>query len=159
EVVFNGIDPDLLGATPDRGAVRSRLGIPAHAPLLAFVGKPKSHKGLHTLQRIYQRVVEALPQTHLILMGTGLTEGWAREGFQAHPQVHGLGPRRDIYDLLGAADCLLLTSFTEGFPNAVLEAMVLRVPPVATKVGECPYMIDHGEDGYLFDVDDDAEGA
>src|SRR5262249_30727509 len=56
-------------------------------------------------------------------------------------------------------DTLLLTSKSEGFPNAVLEAMVLGVPPVTTRVGECPLLIEHGATGFLFDADDQAEGT
>ena len=37
--------------------------------------------------------------------------------------------------------------------------MLLGVPPVATKVGECPFLIEDGEDGFLYDYDDEAEGA
>jgi glycosyltransferase involved in cell wall biosynthesis len=158
-VVPNGLDPRLLSAAPDRAAVRVRLGVPLQAPLLAFVGKNVRHKGIPLLFRIFRRLLEARSDAHLIMMGEGLTEDWVQSSFGGHSSVHGLGPRNDVYDLLGAADCLALTSTSEGFPNAVLEAMVLGVPPVTTSVGECPILIDHGVNGFLFDGEDDAEAA
>lgn len=158
-VVYNGLDPGLIAAAPDRTAVRAQLRIPESAPVIAFVGKTTRQKGVELLARIFSRVLEQCPQAHLLLMGTGLTREWALDTFPSMPMVHALGPRTDIYDLVGTADCLLLTSSTEGFPNAVLEAMVLGVPPVTTRVGECPILIDHGKDGFLFDYGNDEEGA
>jgi glycosyltransferase involved in cell wall biosynthesis len=158
-VVPNGLDPRLVNATPDRAAVRARLGIPLGAPVVAFVGKNVTHKGIPLLSRIFSRLLEARNDAHLILMGKGLTPDGMQSSFGAHRSVHALGTRNDVYDLIGAADCLVLTSTSEGFPNAVLEAMVLGVPPVTTRVGECPIMIDHGVNGFLFDAEDDAEGA
>ncbi len=158
-IVPNGLDPKLLAASPDRAAVRRALAIPDGAPLVAFVGKINSHKGLSFLVRLFRRVLRERPDTHLLLMGRGLTPSWVEESFGREPRVHGLGTRDDVYDLLGSADALLLTSPTEGFPNCVLEAMVLGVPPVVTSVGECPYLIHHGEDGYLYEYDDEEEGA
>lgn len=159
-VVPNGIDPGVLEETAPREAVRRGLGIPPQAPLLAFVGKPKSHKDIPLLFRIYRRVRERRPDAHLLLMGWGLTEEWlGRSGHAPLDNVHALGSRDDIYDLLASADVLVLTSPTEGFPNAVLEAMALGVPPVTTKVGECPILIDDGQDGFLFDHGDDETGA
>ncbi len=158
-VVPNGLDPGLIAAHPDRAAVRARLSIPDDAPLVAFVGKNVANKNLPLLFRIFDRVLEKRPDAHLILMGKGLTQEWVASAFGARSSVHGLGTRDDIYDLVGCADCLLLTSMSEGFPNAVLEAMVLGVPPVTTKVGECPLLIDHGENGFLFEMDDDERAA
>jgi glycosyltransferase involved in cell wall biosynthesis len=50
-------------------------------------------------------------------------------------------------------DVFLLTSLREQMPMAVLEAMAVGIPVVATKVGEIPYLIDHGIDGFILDVD------
>jgi glycosyltransferase involved in cell wall biosynthesis len=159
QVVPNGLDPGLVAAAPDRAAMRTRLGIPVEAPLVVFVGKCNANKNLPLLVRIFERVLRVRPDAHLIMVGKGLTQDWAQTAFGGHPAVHGLGTRDDIYDLIGCADCLVLTSKSEGFPNAVLEAMVLGVPPVATRVGECPILIDHGENGFLYDAEDDEDGA
>jgi glycosyltransferase involved in cell wall biosynthesis len=158
-VVPNGLDPNLLEAVPARRRVREELAVSAGAPLVVFVGKVNSHKGLPFMVRVFRRVLAAKPEAHLVLVGHGLTQDWVREEFGSEPHVHGLGTRNDIYDLIGSADALLMTSPTEGFPNCVLEAMALGVPPVTTRVGECPSLIDDGEDGYLYDYGDEAAGA
>jgi glycosyltransferase involved in cell wall biosynthesis len=93
-------------------------------------------------------------------MGWGLTREWlAGSGQPGQERILALGSRDDIYDLLAASDTLLLTSPSEGFPNAVLEAMALGTPPVTTRVGECPILIEDGADGFLFDHGDDVAGA
>jgi len=158
-VVPNGLDPSLLGTIPDRRSVTTALGIPEDAPVVAFIGKINSHKGLPFLVRVFRRTLRERPDAHLLLMGHGMTPAWVEEHFGPEPQVHGLGTRDDVYDLLGSSDALLMTSPTEGFPNCVLEAMVLGVPPVATAVGECPFLIEHGGDGFLYAYDDEEEGA
>ena len=59
------------------------------------------------------------------------------------------GPVRDVRPLYLAADAVLLTSAWEGFPNAVLEALSLGRPVIATTVGDVPVLIRHGETGLL----------
>ena len=46
-----------------------------------------------------------------------------------------LGPRSDVHDILNTADIVVLPSYTEGMPNAALEAMAHGIPVVASDVG------------------------
>ena len=60
-----------------------------------------------------------------------------------------LGFRDDVSELLALCDISLLSSVTEGLPNAILESMLFAKPVVATAVGGVPELIDHGVEGYL----------
>ena len=60
-----------------------------------------------------------------------------------------LDPVRDVRPVYLAADAVLLTSAWEGFPNAVLEALSLARPVVATNVGDVGSLVRHGETGLL----------
>ena len=60
-----------------------------------------------------------------------------------------LGKRDDIKELLAIADLLALTSYIEGSPNVLLEAMASNVPCLGTDVGEVKYII--GNTGYIED--------
>jgi glycosyltransferase involved in cell wall biosynthesis len=60
-----------------------------------------------------------------------------------------LGERRDIPELLGAADVFVLPSRSEGLPVSVLEAMVAGLPVVASRVGGVPELVAEGETGLL----------
>src|SRR5262245_57386035 len=57
------------------------------------------------------------------------------------------GPR--LFEIYDAHDALVLPSFTEGFPQVILEAMARGVPVVATRVGGVPRIVRDGENGLL----------
>jgi glycosyltransferase involved in cell wall biosynthesis len=56
--------------------------------------------------------------------------------------------------VLGESDVFLFPSHSEGLPNAVIEAMAVGLPVVATRVGGLPDLIRHGENGFLVEVGD-----
>ncbi len=60
-----------------------------------------------------------------------------------------LGEREDVPELVRALDVLLLPSWEEPFGRALIEAMALGVPVLATNVGGPPEILSDGEEGYL----------
>ena len=66
----------------------------------------------------------------------------------------GVISREEIFELLDNNDIFLFPSHSEGFPNAVLEAMARGLPVIASNVGAIPEMIVDGEGGYLSDIKD-----
>jgi glycosyltransferase involved in cell wall biosynthesis len=64
-------------------------------------------------------------------------------------QVHFLGVRTDIPDLLGAMDVFALSSDYEGNPLSVMEAMAAGLPIVATAVGGVPNLLENGREGFI----------
>ena len=97
--------------------------------------------------------------TYLLIAGGGfdayrrqLIEEAHRLGIIDH--VRFLGFREDVADLIVLGDVSLLSSVTEGLPNAILESMLLARPVVSTLVGGVPELISHGIEGYLVPVGD-----
>lgn len=65
------------------------------------------------------------------------------------------GAKKNIWDEIANAKCFVLTSWYEGMPNALLEAMCLGLPCVSTKVSGAVDLVKNGENGILVDLDDD----
>jgi glycosyltransferase involved in cell wall biosynthesis len=116
-VIPNGVDFQRF-APGDRAAARRRLGLPAEAELVIFPHDPRQahHKG-------FALASEAMAR--LSLTRPSLT-------FQ---HVSGR-PHREMPDWFRAADCMLLTSISEGSPNVVKEALATGCPVVSVRVGD-----------------------
>lgn len=65
------------------------------------------------------------------------------------------GAQKGVWDLIVSAKCFALSSWNEGMPNAMLEALCLGLPCVATKVSGAVDLIKSSENGLLVDLDDD----
>jgi glycosyltransferase involved in cell wall biosynthesis len=98
----------------------------------------------------------------LVIVGDGpeerrLEQVSARLGIA--DRVHLVGYKDDVSPYYEAADVFALSSYTEGSPNVLLEAMDAGVPIVATAVGGVGEMIRHGEQGWLVSSGDVQELA
>ena len=153
----NGIDLERFDAgAPSPGeleTLRAALGIDASTPVVGFVGRLTRDKGIADLVEAFGEVTRALPETRLLLLGEvergdppapaiarRLEEDPAivRAGFVEDPRPH--------YRLI---DLLVLPSYREGFPNAVLEAAAARVPTVGYEATGTVDAIVPGQTGEL----------
>lgn len=152
-VLPNGFDLDRF--KPDENArfrVRVGLGCAENALLVGMVGRfdpLKNHAGFIEAMAIVHR---HMPQVHFVLAGKGidahneeLMASIRRENLTEN--MHLLGSRNDVPDLMAAFDVLVCPSHAEAFPNVVGEAMASGVPCVVTDVGDCAYII--GDTGYV----------
>ena len=141
-LVPNGIDVDLLRNTAIPGMFRQELSIPAHAPLVAYVGRNARVKNIPRLLNVARRLLHERQDINVVLTGDGLDPSLvAGTDLEGVSRLHCLGPRRDIPSLLSDATVLLLTSDSEGMPNVVLEAVGCGLPVVATRVGDLAQML------------------
>jgi glycosyltransferase involved in cell wall biosynthesis len=74
-------------------------------------------------------------------------------------QIRFAGPQRRIAPLIAQLDVLVLPSLHEAFPNTVLEAMASGIPVLASAVGDVPYMIEDGHNGWTISPHDPNELA
>jgi glycosyltransferase involved in cell wall biosynthesis len=167
DVVHNPVD--LARFDPraiDRGEARARLGAAGENGrlLLGVVAQLSPWKGQDTAIEALGLLVSEGVDAHLLLVGSakfvarstrfdntdyvaGLRELVAREGLQ--DRVWWLGEREDVPQLIRALDVLLLPSWEEPFGRALIEAMALGVPVVATDVGGPTEIVEQGRQGYL----------
>ena len=109
-------------------------------------------KGHSDLLMAMREVARRRPDARLVLVGDGdrrpLLERLARR-LGIADRCHFLGQRRDGPAILARAVAGVSASHAEGISNAILEAMALRLPVVATAVGGTPEIVREGQDGYL----------
>jgi glycosyltransferase involved in cell wall biosynthesis len=141
------------------GALRSRP-IERKRPLILAVGRLKAPKDFPTLIR----ALGDLPPDSFeaLIVGDGPDRPGLEEEIQAlelSDRVRLAGERRDVPQLLAAADVFVLSSASEGLPVSVLEAMAAGLPVVASRVGGVPEQVSDGETGLLVEPGDPNELA
>jgi glycosyltransferase involved in cell wall biosynthesis len=148
-VVPNGVRSTAEGAhQPSRAGVR--VTIVCVANLIAY-------KGHATLLGAMRRLRPC--GWSLLLVGEGpererIERGIASASLQE--RVFMLGRRSDVQDILEAADVAVLPSYSEGMPNAVLEAMAYGIPVVASDVGGVRSLLGSGAGIMVAPGDDEA---
>ncbi len=154
-LVHSGIDVDAMARTP-RHDPRPGLGLAAGTPLAITTGALVGHKDHATLLRAAARAAATRPDLHWVIAGEGalrprLEQLAAELGVAG--RVHLPGHVPDAEALVGAADLFVMSSREEGLGTAVLNAMALGVPVVATGAGGIPEMLAGGA-GRLVHVGD-----
>lgn len=160
EVVPRGRDPRELGArTADRAArARADIGVGIEEALLLAVARHEYQKGLDVLLHALPLVSAEVPRARLVIAGregnqTAALRAIASE-FRLGEAVTFLGARSDVADLFCAADVFVLPTRREGFPGAVLEAMALEAPIVATAIPTVAEAVVAGEHALLVPPND-----
>lgn len=138
-VLLNGIDPDAFRRRPETVAgIRADNGFDSGDIVLGAVGRLEREKRYDLLIDAFARLAAAHPRLRLAFVGDGTLAGALKEQAQrlgVGDAVRFLGHRLDVASLYHAFDLFVQSSETEGTPNAVLEAMAMETPIVATDVG------------------------
>ena len=152
----NGIRVDKFqpASAESRQRLRIALGLPQDIQMAGFVGRLTWAKDHATLIRAFRKVREQLPETALVLIGDGplkaeLIDLAIAEGIA--DRVLFLGDRSDIPELLSGLDLFVMSSVTEGYSIALLEACASGLPIVATNVGGNAEIVRDGVNGKLVD--------
>lgn len=151
-VIYNGIDPNQFQVCESQTVVRRSLGLPVGVPLIGCVARLEPVKGHSYLIDAMAEIRAHLPQAILLIVGTGTAQVTLREKVRKQGlsgAVLFLGERQDIPTLLRAMDLFVLPSLDEGLGIALLEAMAMGLPVVATNVGGIPEVVDNGRTGIL----------
>ncbi len=148
-VIHNGVLSPTRSERP-RDALEG-LGIPRDSAVVTCVARLVPQKGHGVLLEAWSGVEGIMKRPWLLLVGGGPLEGELQEEVErlGLSRVVMAGVRGDVDLLLGGSDCMVLSSFKEGFSNAILEAMALGVPPVVTEVGGAREAMVQGQTGVL----------
>ena len=125
---------------------------------LLFVGRLLGDKGVRELAGAMRLLKPRYPKLSLTLLGdlgaanrTAILQdeldGWVRDGLLAHA-----GRSDDVRPHLAAADAVVLPSYREGMPKALLEAAAMARPLLASDAPGCREIVRDGENGLLFEA-------
>jgi teichuronic acid biosynthesis glycosyltransferase TuaC len=150
-VLHNGADPSVFRPT-SKTETRKQLGLPSQGSIILFIGNLVPEKGVEFLLG----AIAQLRPSHARLFLIG--DGELRDSLRAYATSLGIDgmctfigsrPHDQIPYWLGAADCLVVSSLSEGLPTVLPEAMLCRTPIVATTVGGIPEVIRNNKTGLL----------
>lgn len=134
-VIYNGVNIEDYILSESKASIRKELGIPQEAFVIGHAGRLDKTKNHETILKVFQEVQKEYPNVFLVLCG--------RDTERLLPQITALGIeektlvlgyRNDVPRILKSMDCFLFPSFTEGQPNALIEAMLSGVPIVASDI-------------------------
>lgn len=120
--------------------------------ILIGVGRDDPIKGFWHLIKAFYLVQKEIPQMRLIIMGDGSFEQAKSlvSELQLEQKVYFPGVRKNPYKYLAVSEMFLLSSYTEGFPNVLVEAMILGRPLISTDCKTGPAeILEHGKYGIL----------
>ena len=139
-------------ARADLAEADASLAIGQVAPLVVYTGRLHAMKGLDFLVRAWPRVLARLPDARLWLVGDGPHRAELND-LIGHLGLWGFvylaGPFDDVEDFLRAADVFVLPSLEEGMSLALLEAMAMGLPVVASAIAANEAIVENGVTGRL----------
>ena len=156
-VVYDGFDLDRFLTRPveERGAVLARYGIAENARVVACVGGLQRRKGQLDLVEAAAPLAREFPDLVFALAGAEADAEYV-ETLKARIAGLGLGERfrflgfePEVRNLLSISEVLAHPSHSEGFGLAILEAMAMGLPVVATRCGGPEEIVEDGVSGVL----------
>jgi L-malate glycosyltransferase len=159
-VIYNGADPERV--KPTGKSLKKELGLAEDTPLIGMIGSfyKDPRKDQFTLCRALPKVFEEIRGAHCVFAGR--IETGARGKFEEClrfcaknkilKEVHFLGMRSDVPDVLADLDIFVFSSLHEGLPVAVSEAMLAGVPMIVSNIEPLLEATADGEFAEVFPV-------
>ena len=157
--IHNGTEePPTLD--PERRRIKDMLGIPPESPLCAMLGTYEPRKGHRFLLEAFTRVLQVVPDAHLVVSGYGQNDEVAKvadvvKELGLGASVHLEGFWIDRHELMEETEVVVVSSQGfESFGLTLVEAMSHKVPVVTTRVGGTPEVVASDEGGFSVEPTD-----
>lgn len=154
-----GVDPARFKklSAKEKAALRSSLGLSAKDFIMIYPAELNANKNQIMLLRVMKDLVKKDSSIHLLLPGRDSSNGYHKKismDFDIAKNVHFLGHRQDIPDLMQIADLSVSTSFREGLPVNLMEAMFAGLPIVATGCRGATELVENSVNGFVTEFND-----
>jgi glycosyltransferase involved in cell wall biosynthesis len=151
-----GVSPEFFEVRKNREA-RAGYKLDIRSAVITNVGILRSVKGHEVTLRSVKTVIESFPDARFLIVGDGPRKdtlvNFTRElGIERHVVFSGF--IKNIPEVYSFSDVAVLSSWSEGLPQGLLQAMAAGVPVVATKVGGVPEVVIHERTGILVEPGD-----
>lgn len=135
EVIYNGINSnDFIN---EKGTLREELGIPHNAFVVGHIGRYNKAKNHVTIIKVAEELTKLYSDIYFILCGNGVKQNIGNKLSASELEEERIllfENRNDIPRVLKTMDCFYFPSITEGQPNALIEALVVGLPFVASNI-------------------------
>lgn len=155
QTLFSGLEMERIARAANRTVMRRRMNIPENVPIITTVGNIRRVKGIDVLVEAAAFVCRKHPTARFLVVGRKSDEQYCRE-LESRIDSLGLsqnfffaGNSEDVLSILRMSDIFCLPSRSEGFSNALIEAMACRLPCIATDVGGNREVLEHGQTGFI----------
>ena len=156
-IVENGIDESLYYYDADRTQNDNYFSINNTNKVFAVIGRLFPDKAHRYFINAFSEIKKNYPTSVALIIGEGPSEEEIRKqiiDLKLEDRVFLCGVRKDMMYVYRNIDYLVLPSLTEGLPYVLLEAMLFKVPVLATDVGGIPNIVINGVTGYLVPAGD-----
>ncbi|WP_046174685.1 glycosyltransferase [Domibacillus indicus] len=148
----NGVDTKMYRSIPAvREKIRDELQVGDDFTWLA-IGRLDEQKNYPNMFHAFARVLRRTANTRLLIAGVGPHQSSLEKlaaSLEIEKHVHFLGYRKDIPDLMSAADAYVMSSDWEGMPLVLQEASSIGLPIVCTDVGGNREVVLDGQTGFI----------
>lgn len=153
-VIPNGVDTQYYQPETVRLDILQQYQIPIDVPVIGSVGRLEPIKGFDRLIETYASLLTDFPQARLMLVGSGdhqaELEKLALERKLLNPIIF-TGYTSDVRPYLAAIDIFVCSSYSEGVPHALMEAMAMERAVLSTRVGGVESVVTPDADAILMD--------
>jgi len=153
KVIYNGIDAKRFVSFKESVKIKNDLSIPENVRIVGTIGKLSSpQKNIPLFLKAAGRISSQFSDVRFLVVGSGKLLDDMKDfshKLGISEKVHFTGEREDIPEILKLLDVFVLSSYKEGLPNVIMEAMAAGKPVVATDVGGVSELVMDEETGFL----------
>src|SRR3989338_8152719 len=154
QAILSVVNFNKLKITIDREEMRHRLGLSRSDIVVGNIATISPRKGQDVLIKAFKLIRESLPGAKLIIAGR--EDAQTKEGllklikeFNLSKDIVFLGKQENLANIFNIMNIFILSSFIEGIPLTVVEAMYMNIPVIATDVGGLREIIEDGKTGMI----------
>lgn len=158
--IYSGIDLSRFSpCSRDRNELCRAIGLDPGRPIVGMIGRLSTQKAPKDFVMAAKKALQHKPHTQFLLVGDGPLEEEVREAIGSEQRIKIIGFTDNVAEIFAILDVFALSSLWEGLGRALTEAMIMKVPVAATRVGGVPELVKHGETGLLSEPGDSEQLA